>query len=242
MKPLVSIIIPAFNEEPRLPKTLERVAAFLKTQTFEYEVLVVENGSHDRTLEIAQDFSKDNPTFRALHSWQSGKGRAVRLGMWEAEGQYRFMCDADLSMPIEELPRFLPPALDAPQIVIASREAPGAVRYHEPNYRHFGGRGVNLLIRLLALPKLWDTQCGFKLFREDIAEDLFGQQTLMGWSFDVELLYIARQRGYEIIEMPIPWYFSPESKVNPIRDGFQLFLDILTIRRNHRQGLYGKKV
>jgi glycosyltransferase involved in cell wall biosynthesis len=242
MKPLVSIIIPAYNEEPRLPKTLERVAAFLKTQTFEYEVLVVENGSRDRTLAIAEEFSKDNPRFQALHSRQIGKGRAVRLGMWESQGQYRFMCDADLSMPIEELPRFLPPAIENPKIVIASREAPGAVRYNEPNYRHFGGRGVNLLIRWFALPKLWDTQCGFKLFREDIAEDLFSQQTLMGFSFDVELLYLARQRGYEIVELPIPWYFSPESKVSPIRDGIQLFFDILKIRKNHRQGLYAKKV
>jgi glycosyltransferase involved in cell wall biosynthesis len=242
MKPLVSIIIPAYNEEPRLPKTLERVAAFLKTQTFEYEVVIVENGSHDRTLAIAQEFAKNNPCFRAIHSKQKGKGRAVQLGMQETQGQYRFMCDTDLSMPIEELPRFLPPSIENPQVVIASREAPGAIRYNESHYRHWGGRGVNLLIRLLVLPKLWDTQCGFKLFREDIAADLFGQQTLMGWSFDVELLYIARLRGYEITELPIPWYFSPESKVSPMKDGIQLFFDIWKIRKNHRQGLYAKKV
>ncbi len=141
-------------------------------------------------------------------------------------------------MPIEEINRFLPPLQEDFQIAIASREAPGAVRYNEPFYRHLGGRLINLTIRLLALPGMQDTQCGFKCFRAAIAEDLFSSLTLSGLSFDVELLYIAKKRGYRIAEIPIPWYFMAESKVNLIHDTFKLVLDILTVRRNDRSGLY----
>ncbi len=235
----LSIIIPAYNEEKRLPGTLERVAAFLQQQTYRAEALVVENGSDDQTLAVAEEFAASHPTFGALHEEQNGKGRAVRRGMLEAQGQYRFMCDADLSMPIEEVNRFLPPHTQA-DIVIGSREAKGAVRYNEPNYRHLGGRFINTLIRLLALPGLNDTQCGFKCFRAEAANDLFRRQTLTGWSFDVEVLYIARRRGYSILELPIPWYYTPESKVQPVRDAVQLALDVLQIRRKARRGMYEK--
>jgi glycosyltransferase involved in cell wall biosynthesis len=236
--PFLSLIIPAYNEERRLPDTLEQVAAFLERQAYSYEILVVENGSHDRTLEIARQFAARHPAMCAIHEGERGKGRAVRRGMIEASGQYRFMCDADLSMPIDQLNRFLPPLQPDPQVVIASREAPGAVRYHEPLYRHLGGRAINLMIRLLALPGLHDTQCGFKCFRSDIAADLFSRQTLTGWSFDVELLYIARLRGYRIVELPIPWYYGEASKVNAVQDAFKITLDILAVRRNARRGVY----
>jgi dolichyl-phosphate beta-glucosyltransferase len=158
--------------------------------------------------------------------------------MLEARGQYRFMCDADLSMPVDEINRFIPPLQADFDLAIGSREAPGAVRYNEPFYRHLGGRLINLTIRLLALPGMQDTQCGFKCFRAEVAQDLFAGLTLDGWSFDVELLYIARKRGYRIAELPIPWYFMTESKVNLIRDTLKMVLDILTIRRNDRNGLY----
>jgi hypothetical protein len=157
--------------------------------------------------------------------------------MLAATGAYRFFADADFSMPVGEISRFLPPAIDAP-IVIASREAPGAVRYHEPGYRHITGRVFNSLIRLLVLHDLDDTQCGFKMFRADAALELFPRQTLMGWSFDVELLYIARRRGYPIHEMGVPWYFNPESKVNVLRDSWRMFSDLIAIRRNGRLGKY----
>jgi dolichyl-phosphate beta-glucosyltransferase len=242
MSPFLSVIIPAYNEEKRLLSSLEKVATFFSTQSYDYEVLVVENGSHDRTLAIAEEFAQRHPHFKALHEEQNGKGRAVRRGMLEATGDYRFMCDADLSMPIDELPRFLPPQqADAP-IVIASREKKGAKRYNEPQYRHLGGRLINLAIRLLALPRLHDTQCGFKCFRADVAEDLFSSQTAMGWSFDIELLYIAKLRGYRVVELPVPWYFSADSKVKPLPDTIKLFLDMLTIRRNARRGVYAQKV
>ena len=237
-QPFLSIIIPSHNEEHRLPDTLEQVIGFLQAQPYTAEVLVVENGSQDNTLKIAQDFAADCPQCRALQADGRGKGLAVRAGMLAARGQYRFMCDADLSMPIAELNRFLPPARADFDIAIASREAPGSIRYHEPAYRHWGGRGINLIIRILALPGLYDTQCGFKCFRASTAKDLFTCQTLTNWSFDIELLYIARLRGYRIAEVPIPWYYSSETKINPVRDALQMIRDIIAVRRNARRGLY----
>ena len=236
-KPLLSIIIPAHNEEHRLPQTLEQVVHFATSQSFETEVLVVENASTDHTLEVGNEYASHHPMVHVLHEDQPGKGRAVQKGMFAAIGTYRFFADADFSMPPTEIGRFIPPIVDVP-VAIASREAPGAVRYDEPFYRHITGRVFNSLIRMLVLPALNDTQCGFKMFRADIAEEIFRRQTLMGWSFDVELLYIASRRGYPILEIPIPWYFNPESKVNVFRDSWRMFLDLLTIRRNGRKGLY----
>ncbi len=236
--PYLSIIIPAYNEERRLPDTLAKVLAFLQQQTYPWEVLIVENGSKDNTLVIAQKFAQSHPQVRVIHEEQRGKGLAVRRGMLEAKGEYRFMCDADLSMPIGEVNRFFPPQLNDVDVVIASREAPGAVRYHEPFYRHFGGRVINLIIRWFALPGLQDTQCGFKMFRAPVAEVLFRQMTLTGWSFDIEILYVARLLGYNIIEMPIPWYFNPESKLDLLKDALKMGMDILSVRRNARAGRY----
>jgi dolichyl-phosphate beta-glucosyltransferase len=236
--PFLSIIIPAHNEERRLPQTLEQVVRFVASQSFETEVLVVENASQDRTLEVGKEYASRHANIvRVLHEDLPGKGRAVQKGMLAAGGAYRFFADADFSMPASEIVRFIPPAVDIP-VAIASREAPGAVRYDEPYYRHITGRVFNSLIRMLVLPALHDTQCGFKLFRADAADDLFRRQTLMGWSFDVELLYIASLRNYPILEIPIPWYFNPESKVNVLRDSWRMFFDLLTIRHNGRLGLY----
>lgn len=221
-----------------MPATLEQVARFLSTQPYSSEVLVIENGSTDRTVEIARSFAESHPQFCVIQSTQRGKGRAVKTGMLHARGAFRFMCDADLSMPIDEVNHFLPPVLDKFDIAIASREAKGAVRYHEPAYRHIGGRVINTMIRWSLLPGLQDTQCGFKCFSAAVAEDVFRHQTMTGWSFDIELLYIARQRGYRIVEVPIHWYFNPETKLNAISDSFKMMRDILQIRHNARQGLY----
>jgi dolichyl-phosphate beta-glucosyltransferase len=240
-RPLLSIIIPAHNEEKRLLATLQQVTGFLQSQAYLSEILVVENASQDRTYEIACEFAARHQGYSRLHVLQEariGKGMAVRLGMLSALGDYRFMCDADLSMPIEEVNRFLPPSLEGAEIAIASREAPGAVRYDEPVYRHLVGRIFNTLIRLLALPGLQDTQCGFKCFSAPVAEDVFRHQTLPGWSFDVEVLYIAQKRGYRIVELPIPWYFHENSKISVWRDSLKMALDLLVIRRNDRRGIY----
>ncbi len=238
--PFLSIIIPAHNEESRLPRALRQVFAFLEKQVYVSEVIVVENASNDRTLEVAKKFQTAFPGFRVLHEDLPGKGRAVRRGMMEARGEYRFFADVDFSMPVEEISRFLPPACNC-DIAIASREASGAIRYDEPHYRHFTGRVFNYFIRTLVLPGLQDTQCGFKCFRGTVAEDIFPMQTLTGWSFDVELLAIARRRGYSIIEVGIPWHFNPDSKIDIFRDSARMFFDLLTIRRNARRGMYDAK-
>lgn len=234
----LSIIIPAYNEEARLPDTLEKVAAFLQAQPYTYEVLVVENGSTDRTLEIAQEFADRFPFIHAIHEDGRGKGLAVRRGMQEARGDYRFMCDADLSMPIDEVNAFLTPEMLAADIVIGSREAPGAQRFDEPESRHLGGRFVNLLIRLLILPGLHDTQCGFKLFSAEAADLVFPRQTITGWSLDIELLFIARRHGLTIKELGIPWHYAEFSHVSPIKDGLQMLLDIFRMWLNALAGRY----
>jgi len=239
-QPFLSIIIPAYNEEIRLPHTLEQACAFVLAQPYEAEILVVENGSHDRTAEIAAAFAARHPFVRALHSEPRGKGWAVRTGMLAAAGEYRFICDADLSMPVEEINRFIPPALPAAPIVIASREGPGARRYNEPEYRHRIGRIFNGMVRLLALPGLHDSQCGFKCFQAGVAEQLFPLQTITGWTFDVEILFIARRRKIPIRELGIPWYFNPESKVRFWRDSWHMALDLLKIRWNGLRGRYDR--
>lgn len=237
--PFLSLIIPAYNEEQRLPESLAKIEGFVRSQTYATEVLIIENGSTDRTLEAAQSFANQHPNFSAHHTDQRGKGLAVRHGMLSARGQFRMMLDADLSMPVDQIPRFLPPQQSA-DVVIASREAPGAVRYNEPSFRHLGGRLITTMIKIMALPGIQDTQCGFKCFRAEVAQDLFSKQTLMGWSFDVELLYMARLRGYSIVELPIPWYYRPQSHVRPFQDALRFFVDLLRLRNNARRGLYGR--
>ena len=239
--PFLSIIIPAYNEESRLPRTLERVFLFLEKQAYSSEVIIVENGSSDRTLELAREFAARHANMILIREEQRGKGNAVRRGMLEAHGEYRFICDADLSMPIEEVQKFLPPAMDNFDLAIASREAPGAIRYGEPPYRHWGGRAINLIIRLLILPGLNDTQCGFKCFRADVVKPLFQSQTLTGWSFDIELLYLARRRNMRIKEIPINWYFDPDSKVKAVRDALRMIGDIFQIHLNSARGRYDPK-
>lgn len=239
-QPFLSLVIPAYNEEQRLPGTLKQVFAFLQAQPYTFEVVIVENGSQDRTLQVAQEYASRYPQLRVMSEPRRGKGGAVRAGMLAALGKYRFMCDADLSMPIAEINRFLPPVLSDFDIAIASREAPGAVRYNEPAYRHLVGRVFNLMIRVLALPGLNDTQCGFKCFRGDLVEDVFRRQTISGWSFDIEVLFIARQRGYHIVEMPIPWYYTQDSKVQVLRDSLKMGLDLIKIRLNALRGVYAQ--
>jgi glycosyltransferase involved in cell wall biosynthesis len=238
-KPFISIIIPAYNEEQRLPGTIEQVLAFLSSQSYRSEILIVENASQDNTIQVAQEFAArchtDELPVHVLQEHQRGKGAAVKKGMFASSGDYRFMCDADLSMPVTEINRFFPPALPDVDIAIASREAPGAVRYNEPIYRHVVGRVFNTLIRVLALPGLNDTQCGFKCFRGQVVEELFNDMTITGWSFDVEILYIAQQRGYLIHEVPIPWYFNPDSHISVAKDSTQMALDIFKIRLRDRQ-------
>jgi dolichyl-phosphate beta-glucosyltransferase len=240
-RPLLTIIIPAYNEERRLPQTLPRVLAFAAAQDYGVEVLVVDNASTDRTADIVRAAAADHPILSLLFQPVPGKGAAVRKGVPSARGKYVFLCDADLAMPVEEVTKFLPPRLSDYDVAIASREAPGAVRYNEPWYRHMMGRAFNLLVRLLAVPGIQDTQCGFKCFRRQIALDLFAAQKIDGWAFDVEILHIARQRGYRIVEVPVNWYYGTNSRVSPLRDSWNMLREVLQIRRNSLAGLYESK-
>ena len=239
-RPLLSIIIPAFNEgsPDRLPKSLPEIFTFLDGQDFTAEVIIVNNNSTDNTLKIAEEAAASRDYARVITETRQGKGAAVKTGMTHARGDYWFICDADLSMPIEEVVKFVPPQLDGFDIAIASRELPDSVRVNEPEARHIIGRLFNLGVRMLAVHSLHDTQCGFKCFRREVGEVLFPLQTIDGWTFDVELLFIAQQRGYSIIEIPITWIYKGESKVKPFSDLYQVIIEILRIRRNAWLGLY----
>ncbi len=238
-KPFLSIIIPAHNEAQRLPPTLEKINAFLAQQAYTAEVIVVENGSSDQTLAIAQSFTDQMPNLRVFSEARRGKGLAVQRGMLEAQGEFRFLCDADLSMPIDQINRFLPPTLAVVDVAIGSREVAGAKRYDEPAYRHLIGRIFNTMVRWLVLPGLQDTQCGFKCFRGEVAEVVFPLQTLDGMSFDAEVLFIARKMGFDVQEVAIDWYFNPDSRVRLVQDSLRMGWDLLTIRWNALRGRYG---
>ncbi len=235
----LSIIIPAYNEERRLPGTLQTVSDYLARQAYTAEIIVVENGSTDRTADVVREFARQHTSIRLIVSKRRGKGLAVKMGMLAARGAYRFLCDADLSMPIEELARFLPPALDGFGVAVGSREAAGARRYREPAYRHLMGRVFNWIVKLVAVPGLEDTQAGFKCFIAQVAEDLFRLQTLEGFSFDVEILFLAGRRGYRVVEVPIDWYFMTDTRVRPVRDTFCMVRDVLLVRWNDLRGVYG---
>ena len=229
--PYLSIIIPAFNEAERLPETLKQIVAFIKAQSFITELIVVDNASSDATKEIVMEFCSRYPFLKYLHQAIRGKGAAVRTGILAAQGDYLLICDADLAVPIEEVGKFLSPEVKDFDIVIGSREAMGAMRYNEPFYRHLMGRVFNLIIRVLLLPGLYDTQCGFKCFRRDVARELFSAGRINGWSFDVEVLYMARLKGYRIAEVPVNWYYGDKSKVSPVRDTWLMLKEVLEIRK-----------
>jgi len=237
-EPFLSIVIPAHNEERRLGPSLAKVFGFLAGQSYPAEVLVVENGSSDRTFDIASQATSEHPNLRAIRLDRRGKGLAVRRGMLEAAGRYRFLCDADLSMPVENVNRFLPPQLEGVDVAIASRAAPGSVVYDEPAFRKMTARWFNWLTRLVLLPGLTDTQCGFKCFTAEAAEFAFRRQAIDGMAFDAEVLYIARRRGWRIAEVAIPWYFDPDSRGRLFKDSLRMAADLLAIRRNAGRGMY----
>jgi dolichyl-phosphate beta-glucosyltransferase len=238
-EPLMTIVIPAYNEAHRLPKTLPHIWDFITSRDEGLDMIVVNNNSRDDTGAVARAFAADHPGVQVLDQPVQGKGAAVRKGVLAARGRYAFMCDADLAMPIEELPRFFPENVDREyDIAIASREAPDAHRYNEPWYRHIMGRVFNFIVRTLAVPGIQDTQCGFKSLRRDVAHELLPLLTIDGWAFDVELLALAVRRGYNVIEVGIPWYYGEGSRVNPVQDSLRMFREVLRVRRNLKTGLY----
>lgn len=233
----LSLVIPTFNEERRIESSLQQILSHLKKQPYSWEVLVVDDGSRDRTRELVRKFSSEESRLSLIAEIHRGKGHAVKVGMLAAKGKYRFQCDADLSMPIEHLSRFLPPLQQEYDIAVGSREAPGARRIGEPKLRHIMGRIYNNMVRLMGVG-LKDTQCGFKGYCGPLAHNLFSLQRLDGFGFDVEVLYLASQQNLKVVEVPIDWYYRRESKVRPLQDTVQMVRELVSIRLYKMRGYY----
>ena len=241
VNPYLSVIVPAFNEEARIVRTLEKLLGYLRGRDFTWEVVVADDGSSDRTTDLVRAWASEHGGFRLETLTHGGKGWAVRHGMLAAWGAHRFLCDADLAMPIEQLGKLLIQMEGGYDIVAGSRQVAGARRFDEPALRHVMGRVFNMAVRWLAVRGFEDTQCGFKCFRGEVADDLFGLQRSNGWAFDVEILYLARRRGYSVLEAPIDWYYRSGSKVRPGVDSFLMLRDTLLVRWWDLKGHYGPR-
>lgn len=212
----LSVVIPAYNEAKRITPTIKSVFEYLKKQSYEYEILVVNDGSHDNTAEIVADFAKEFPELKLIDNKQNqGKARVVQQGMLATQGDLRLFMDADNATTIDNLEKMLPYIKEGYSVVIASIGIIGAQKIgEEPAYRRLLGQLGNLWIRFWAVPGIYDTQRGFKLFTKESVEKIFPKMITFGWGFDVEILALARKFGYKIKEIPIIWKNAPESKVN----------------------------
>ena len=233
--PYLSVVIPAYNEERRISGTIREVLAYLNGQSYQWEIIVADDGSVDATARLTLEAAAGDSRVRVLPLSHGGKGWAVRHGMLAAGGEFRLLCDADLSVPIAQVERLLPPDCDGVDVAVGSREAPGAARYGEPGRRHVMGRVFNAVTRRLAGLGLADTQCGFKCFRAAAAVRLFSRATLDGFAFDVEVLHLARRSGLTVSEIGVDWHYREHSKVRPFRDAFSMTLDLLRVRWRHRR-------
>lgn len=239
----LSIVVPAYNEEHRIAPTLDRLHAFLSAQPLRYEIVVVDDGSRDETCAVVEQAASRIANLRLVRqSPNAGKGAAVRRGMLAARGQIRVMCDADCSMPPEELPRLLAPIIACTaEISIGSRYAEGArTDVKQPLYRVLWSRLCNKVIQRSLVPGIRDTQCGFKAFTAEAARDLFKRATIDGWAFDLEVLALARRRGFAIAEVGIEWKDDDRSRVNPLKDMWKVIREAITIRRNLKNGVYNR--
>ena len=239
-RPALSIVIPAYNEQARLPHTLHELERFIAQHALHCEVIVVDSGSVDGTSTVVQGAMPHFPSLRLVRIERRGKGLAVRIGMLTAEGDIVLFADADLSWSLEELLRFPPLVSDETPVVIGSREGHGARRLGEPLYRHVMGRVFNRIVQALAVPGIEDTQCGFKAFRSNVVRSIFERQGINGFGFDVEVLFLARRLGYGIREVSLRWEHRENSRVEPVRDTLRMLADVFTVRLNAWQGKYVK--
>jgi len=239
MRPALSLVIPAYNEQARLPYTLGEIETYVCREQVDCEVLVVDNGSHDATSVVVQQAAGRFPRLRLLRTDRRGKGLAVRTGVLASRGEIVIFADADLSWPVADISRFMAMVdPDKAPIVIGSREGYGARRIGEPIYRHVMGRVFNRVVQGVAVPGVEDSQCGFKAFGRDAAHAIFGRQRIDGFGFDVEILYLARRFGYPIRVVPLQWVHKENSRVMPVRDTLLMLSDVLRVRFNGWRGRY----
>lgn len=238
----LSIVVPAFNEARRIGETLDELQQWLRTTSFDWEVRIVDDGSEDETVGIVERAARTEPRIVVQREPHRGKGGTVREGLLAARGELRFMCDADLSMPLRELSRFLAVVPSECDIAVGSRQGTKAVRVGEPAHRHVMGRVFNTFVRRAVLPGISDSQCGFKLFSARAVEAIFSKVTIEGWAFDVEALCIARLQGWRIAEVPVEWHYKSDSRVSVVRDPLRMVRDIWRIRGNARRGVYGGRL
>ena len=249
MKVFLSIIIPAYNEEKNFKKgVLKKVVSYLKDFSYSHEVIIVDDGSTDRTAALIKDFIKDKKRWYLIKNPHQGKAATVAAGVKEARGENVLFADFDQATPLSEVEKLLPFLEKGYKIIIGSREIKGAKREKEPFYRHLMGKGFNFIVQIIALPGIHDTQCGFKLLRAVVARELFSQlqvykariiKNAFTGAFDVELLYLAQKKGYRIAEVPVFWRHYETVRVNPIKDSIRMFFDVLKIRLNDLLGKYG---
>jgi dolichyl-phosphate beta-glucosyltransferase len=230
--PELSIVIPCYNEEQRLPRTIEQIEQYLAVRGTSYELILVDDGSADGTRKIMDAAAERNRSIRleALPH-NRGKGRALAEGVAAARGAEILVTDADLSTPIEELDKLQAELGRGAGVAIASRAMKNSrVEVSQPIYRVIMGKAFNLLVQAVLLPGIWDTQCGFKLFRADVAHDAFAGLTTDGFGYDPEVLYRAKQRGVRIAEVPVIWRNSAPTTVSPIKSSIDMFRHVLRIR------------
>lgn len=237
----ISVIIPAYNEESRIGPTLAGIDRYLAASGMSYEILVVDDGSRDRTSDVVLEAANGMPRIRLLSNGENrGKGYSVKNGVMNTTGRLVLFSDADLSTPIEELGKFMPEVDAGADIVFGSRAMQGSeIIKRQPLYRMLMGKTFNKLVRLLTVRGVSDTQCGFKLFRRDTCAWLFGAQKVERFAFDVELLFLAGRGGLSVKEVPVRWINSPQSRVHIVRDSSRMLWDILKVRWRYLTGGYG---
>jgi dolichyl-phosphate beta-glucosyltransferase len=245
-----SIVVPVYNESDKISASITQITTFMRTYAESFELVIVDDGSEDNTVEIVEEYMTKEPAIRLIKNLHKGKGPTVRTGVLAAQGDLIYMCDTDLSSPISEIKKLSVWIKDQDyDVAIASREGVGAERIDEPFYRHFMGRIFNLVVRMIALPGIQDSQCGFKLYRGTAAKEIFSKLKIYGedapvqkkaylGAFDVEVLYLAKKLGYKVRVVPVSWKYVNTTRLNPAMDSLKMFRDVLKIKINDLRGYY----
>lgn len=242
VRPRYSIVVPAYNEQARIGATLEQILDHLRAQQWNAEIVVVDDGSRDDTLEVLTRFSREHPQVRVLQNpGNQGKGYAVRNGMMNARGEILLFTDADLSSPISEASKLFTALEQGADVAIGSRWLDPSLQFQRQSLKRQAlSRLYNIFLRMVLLFPYRDTQCGFKAFTRHAAEMIFPQQRITRWGFDPEILFLAHRRGLKVAEVPVRWGHDERSKIHPVRDGMRMAMDTLKVRWNEIRGRYGK--